>query len=274
VVISTNSYTGTVKLTSLNVTATGSVVDSLRTAGSSTINAAPFPGTVVQLGAAGLLDTVLVIGGASADFTTTGASASNVTINAGQAFILRRAADTLYVLTNLSGTSAIGVSNVLVGTATVSTMSTSGTITVGTTTTEGNEPANNAPGAVVVSLAAATAANPLVIYGTVDGDGLGAGLGVDADDFFSFTLATARTVTIQVVMGGTGSGGATAAVNPDIDLLVCNATCSSFPFGFAGATAGNPENHVIANMPAGTYNIYINGWDSASKTVGYKLIVY
>lgn len=269
VVISTNAYTGTVKVTNLNVTATGSVVDSLRTTGSSTINAAPFPGTVVQLGAAGLLDTVLVIGGASADFTTSGANASNVTINSGQAFVLRRASDTLYLLTNLSGTSAVQVTNVVVSGATVSTMSTAGTITVGTTTTEGNEPANDAPGAVAISLAGATSANPLVIYGTVDGNGQG--VGTDADDFFAFTLATAVTVTIRLDMGGTGAGGAT---NPDVDLLVCNASCSAFPFGFAGATAGNPENHTINNMPAGTYNIYVNGWDSASKTVGYKLSVF
>ncbi len=269
VVISTNAYTGTVKLTNLNVTATGSVVDSLRTTVNSTIAAAPFPGTFVQRGVGGLLDTILIIGGASADFTTSGATASDVTINSGLAFVVRRAPDTLYVLANLSGTSVIGVSNVLIGATPVSFMSTAATITISQVSAETDEPTNNAPGAVTFSLAGKTAANPYVHYGTVDGNG--SGVGTDADDLYSFTLATPATVTIQLVFGGTGGGG---AVNPDIDLLVCNATCASFPFGFAGATAGQPEGQTIVNMPAGTYNIYVNGWDSASKTVGYKLIVF
>jgi hypothetical protein len=271
VVISTNAYTGTVKLTNLNVTATGSVIDSMRTVGASTINAAPFPGTFVQKGVGGLLDTILVIGGASADFTTSGASASNVTINSGQAFVLRRAADTLYVLSNLSGTSVVGVSNVLIGTTPVSSMSTAGTITISQASTETDEPANNTPGALTISLAAATQAAPYVHYGTVDGNGVG--VGTDADDFYSFTLASARTVTLQLQFGGTGGGG---AVNPDVDLIVCsNLTCSTQPpGGLAGATGAQPENATLTNLAAGTYHIYVNGWDTASKTVAYKLIVY
>jgi len=271
VAITSAAFTGTVKVTNLTGSASGgAAIDSLRTVGSFNVAAAPFPGTVTQLGGGGYMDTVRVVGGAQADFTTTGASASNVTINGARAIVLRRAADTLYVLPALAGgPSTVSVSNVLIGTATVSSLTTSGTITVAATFTEANEPTNDAPGAVAISLAGATAANPLIIYGAVDGNGVG--LGVDADDFFAFTLAAAGPVNIRVEMAGTGAGGAT---NPDIDLLVCNAACSAFPFGFPGATAANPENHVIASAPAGTYNVYINGWDTATIRVGYRLLIW
>ena len=278
VAITSSAYNGTIKVTNLLSTETGgAAIDSLRNTTPQAVAAAPFPGTFVQKGAGGLLDTVLVIGGALADFTLNAScgevavaacnSASNVTINGGRAFVLRRAADTLYLLTNLSGTSVLTVSNVIVSGVTIPTLNTAGTITISQASAETDEPANNAPGGVTFT--PGTPASPYVHYGTVDGDG--SGLGTDADDFRAFTLAASRTVNIQLQFGGTGAGG---AVNPDIDLLVCNATCSSFPFGFNGATGSQPENHNITNMPAGTYNIYVNGWDSATKTVGYKLVVY
>lgn len=258
--------TDVVKVTNVNI---GTVrVDSLFTPGGVTIAASNFPGTVTQLGTGRLLDTILVIGGPDADFTTTGTSASNVTVNGATAFVLRRASDTLYVISKLGGTSTVSVSNVVVaGPTTITSLTTAGTTTVSTATTgEANEPANDAPGAVTIDFSTATSANPLVIYGAVD-DGA-----ADVDDFFSFTLASAKTVTIRIEFAGTGGGGATT---PDVDLLVCNAACSAWaPGGTAGATAAQPENIVLTNLAAGTYNILVEGWDTGGTTVAYKLIVY
>ncbi len=267
VVINTNAYNGTVKVTNLRSGAL--TVDSLRTVGSFNLAGAAFPGTVTQLGAGGLMDTILVIGGATADFTTTGASASNVTINGARAIMLRRATDTLYVLGGVPGTSTVSVSNVVVGTATVSTLVTANTVTVGAGFTDATEPTNDAPGASAINLTGATAANPLIIYGSGDGDGNG--LGTDADDFYAFTLAASGTVFLRLEFAGTGAGGAT---NPDFDLLACNAACGAFVGGFGGATAGNPETLTLNSIAAGTYNVYVNAWATGSVTRGYRLLVW
>jgi hypothetical protein len=229
-----------------------------------------------------LLDTIQIICGANSDFTTSGANVSVATINGGAAFILRRAADTLYVFSTRSGTSAVTITNVVVGTALISTMSSAGTVTVGTTSAELNEPANNAPGGVVITagVSTATAANPYIIYGTINGDGLGTGPfgesnGIDAHEYFTFTLATARTLTLQLQFPGTGGGGGT---NPDIDFLVCSAVnatqCTAFAAGgTSGATAGQPENSG-PTLAAGTYTIWINGYDTANVTFPYRLSIF
>lgn len=272
VIISTNAYTGPVKLTNVNITATGRVLDSISTTVPSTIAAAPFPGTVTLRGTGRLLDTVLVIGGAQADFTTTGANASNVVIAGGTALVLRRAPDTLYVFATMAGTSAVTVTNVVVGTATVGTMSTAGNVTIQNATAETGEPANNTPGSVVISLATATQANPLIYYGTVDDGATG-----DIDDFRGFTLATARTVTLRLDFtgsGNAGAGGVNGGTNPDLDVYVCNATCSAVIGGFGGAGSSQPESYSITNLPAGTYNITVEAFATGGKTISYRLTVF
>ena len=241
-------------------------IDSLTTAASYTLNRPFFAGSVAATGS-DQLDTLTVNAPAGIAFVTAG-TVSQVLSGGVRSIALSRTATQMVVVPSAPG--SVSLANIDVGGTVFPSMNLATAVTVGSTTGEANEPANDAPGAVAVTLG--TAGSPLYVIGAVDGDG--GGLGTDADDFFAFTLAAPTTVTLQLQFGGTGSGGATAATNPDIDLLVCNAACSSFPFGFAGASAGNPENHVLTNAPAGTYNIYINGWDTAAQTRSYRLVAY
>jgi len=151
-----------------------------------------------------------------------------------------------------------------VGTTTIPQLSTSGTFAVNTTGAgEANEPANDAPGAVAVTIG--TTASPLIIYGSIDGHN---GVGTDGDDFWAYTLAATANVSLKIEFAGSGAG---TAGNPDLDLLHCNAACSAFVGGFGGATASQPEVMSIANLAAGTYNIYVNGWETNGNTYTYKL---
>lgn len=255
-------------VTATNVLIGTTRVDSLKTTGSYTINAATFVGTVTTAGK--LLDTVKVYAGTGFQFTTTPANVSNVMIGGAAAWVLLRTADSMYVISRMPSTGQIGVTNATVGTALIPPqLNIAGNVVITEIPSgELNEPANDAPGAVAIDLSTATAANPLVIWGAVDGDGNG--LGTDADDFFAFTTTEVKTITIQLQFAGTGAGGAT---NPDMDLLVCNATCSAW-VSTAGATGAQPENITLTNRAAGTYNIYVNGWDTGSLARPYKLIVY
>lgn len=259
--ISPANFTGSIKITNTRIN--GVTIDSLKPPAPITIGAAFFPGTVTGAGA---MSDVINVNSGSATFTTTG-SVSNVVVNGQAAFVISRTATDMAVVPKLGGTGAVTITNVVVGTTTIPQLSTSGTFAVATDNTgEANEPANDAPGAVAVTLG--TQAAPLIIYGSVDGHN---GVGADGDDFFAFTLAAVDTVTLRVEFLGSGAG---TAGNPDIDLLVCNAACSAFPFGFAGATAGQPENHVLTGAAAGTYNIYVNGWETGGATYTYKLTAY
>ena len=260
-VISPVDWTGQVTVT--NVVVGAATVDSLKSPASYTIAKASFGGTVVTAG--NLLDTVKVYGTAVTKFTTTPAgSVSNVTIGGVAAWVLLRTADSMYVISRMPSTGPIAISNVNVGGTLIPSLNTAGNVVIAETpTSEANEPANDAPAAITIDFSTATAANPFVVFGAIDDN-------TDFDDFFAFTLAATRTVTIQIQFAGTGGGGAT---NPDIDLLVCNAVCSAW-VSTAGATAAQPENITLTNQAAGTYNIYVNGWDTGGTTRPYKLIVY
>jgi hypothetical protein len=81
-------------------------------------------------------------------------------------------------------------------------------------------------------------------------------------------------VTIELQFTGTGDGDAT---NPDLDLMVCNATCprQGNYVSVAGAGPGaQPENITLTSLAAGTYNIYVNAFATGGATRPYKLIVY
>jgi len=259
--ISPVDYTGLVTVTNLLV---GSgTIDSVKTNASYTMAKATFGGSVTAGGQ--LLDTVKVYGTSLFRLTTTpAASVSNVIIGGATAWVLRRTADSMYVISRMPNTGTITVTNVTVSGNIIPQLNTTQSVTINETPTgEANEPANDAPGAVTIDFSAATSTNPYVIYGAIADAG-------DVDDLFAFTLAAARTVTIQLQFAGTGGGGAT---NPDIDLLVCNAACSAWT-STAGATANQPEAITLTNLAAGTYNIYVNGWDTGGATRPYKLIVY
>jgi len=265
-VMSPVTYTGSITISGIKM---GLATVGLATTASYTINAAAFIGTATTLGK--YLDTVNVKAGTGFKFTTTPtASVSNVMIGGVAAWVLLRTADSMLVISRMPSTGQIGVTNATVGGSVIPPeLKIAGNVVITANPTgEANEPANNAAGAVVIDLSTATAANPLVIFGAVDGDGNG--LGTDAEDYFVFTTTTVKTITLQVQFAGTGAGGAT---NPDLDFGVCNASCSSW-VSTAGMTGAQPENITLTNRAAGTYNIYVNGWDTATLTRAYKLIVY
>lgn len=257
--ISPANYTGNPKIVGARVN--GVTIDSLYTPAPITIGAAFFPGTVAGTG---VLSDIITVGAGSAAFTTTGANVSNILVNGVAAFVVSRSASTMVVVAKVGGTAAVTATNVVVGTTTIPQLSTSGTFAVATTGAgEAFEPANNNPGGAVVTIG--TTAAPLIIYGSVDGHN---GVGTDADDLWTYTTAATANVSLRAEFAGSGAG---TAGNPDIDLLHCNATCSAFVGGFGGATASQPEQMTITNMAAGTYNIYINGWETAGATYTYKL---
>jgi len=269
-VISPVNYTGPVTVT--NVRVGSGRADLLTSTSSFTMNMATFGGTIVTGGR--LLDTVKVLGTAVTKLDT----GSVVTIAGRPAWVVRTfptsgsttLLDSVFAFSRMPSTGTASVSRVVVAGTLISSLATAGNVVISDTypTGEVNEPANDAPGAVTIDLTGTTASNPLVIQGAVDGDGNG--LGTDADDFFAFTLTATSNVRIQLQFAGTGAGGAT---NPDLDLLVCNAACSAW-VSTAGATGAQPENITLTNRPAGTYNIYVNGWDTGTIARPYKLIVY
>ena len=263
-VISPIAWTGGV--TVLNVMVGGVTLDSVKTPAAYTIGKASFGGTIVTAG--NLLDTVKVYGTAVTKLDT----GSVATIGGAAAWRLVRypttgsttTLDSMFVLSRMPSTGVIAISRVNVGGTIIPSLNSTGNVVISETSTgELNEPANDNPGAVTISLTGKVAATPLVIFGAVDD-------AVDIDDFFAFTTTAVKTVTIQLQFTGTGGGGAT---NPDIDLLVCNAACSTWT-STAGATGAQPENITLTNLPAGTYNILVEAWDTGGTTRPYRLSVY
>ena len=264
-VISPITYTGQITVTNVKVGA--ATVDSLKSPGNLTINQAAFGGTVVTLG--GLVDTVKVYGTAITKLDT----GSVVTIGGVASWIAVKypttgsttTLDSVKVFTKLPSAGPVSISRVNVGGNIIPSLATAGNVVITETPThEANEPANNAPDAVVINFLSATAANPYTIYGAVDD-------AVDTDDFFAFTLTATRTVHIQLQFTGTGSAG--TAANPDLDLLVCNVGCAAW-VSTAGATGAQPENITLTNQAAGSYNIYVNGYSTGGTKRPYKLLVW
>jgi hypothetical protein len=260
VAISTTNFTGLVKVTALSSTAPGGgVIDSLRTNVPATVVASNFPGTVVQRGTGRLLDTVLVIGGPIADFTTTGASASNVTINGVTALVIRRAADTLYVIAPRGGTSKVSITSIKIGTTTIPSLSTPGTITVGTATTgELNEPGNDVRGATSTVVAFTGATDTIIVYGSLDcqDDGTACPGNGDFIDWYQLAYSGGQKLRAIVTFFGTGNPGAAYndQNNPDLDVHIRNATGGALTSGSTnGAGLINPEiGSTAAVQPAGT----------------------
>lgn len=276
VVISSVNYTGSVKVTRL--ISTNQVLDSLRTPSATfAVSGAFFPGTIVQGGSGRLLDTIYVIGGPSADFTTSGTNASNVTINGTQAFIIRRAADTLYAISKLAGASQVAISNVIVGSATVPSLSTSGTTVVSATTGEANEPGNQASSGATAIGTLTNANDSIVVYGVMDGN-------LDQRDYYSFTMNRASTVSVQLDFFGTGGGGASFSdTNPDFDLVVCTTlsgtgTCSygqDIIPGNAASVVNNPEAGTTTAIASGTtvFARTFAYYETAAGIGAYRLVV-
>jgi hypothetical protein len=236
-------------------------IDSLTTSASYNLARPLFTGSTATTGNE-LLDTITVNAPAGLAFVT-GASPSQVVTGGTNAIVLSRTAAQMVVIPSASG--AVSLTNIDVGGTIFPTMTLATPLTVSSATGEANEPGNDLPGAVVISLAGTSAGAPLYIIGAVADGG-------DADDLFAYTLGATATVTLQLQFGGTGAGG---AVNPDIDLLVCNAACTAFvPGGTTGATGANPENTVLTNQAAGTYNIYVNAWDTGHQMRSYRLVAY
>lgn len=225
-----------------------------------------FPGTITN-STGNLLDTIVISGAGNATFST----ATTVTLNGGLAFIVSQSATTLKVFARRAGTDTVRMTNVTVaGGALTVPINSSGTIAVGASGGDATEPANNAPDAVTVAgVQGATATAPVYIMGSVSATG--SGVGTDADDFYTITTTSVATLNLRLEFYGTGAGGST---NPDLDLLFCDAGCASFVGGFGGATAANPETMTITDLPAGTYNIYVNGWNTGGTTFPYRITVW
>ena len=240
-----------------------------------TINAALFPGTVAEAttGENNLVDTIVVTATGGATFNTTG-QLSQVFINGDTAWVVSRTATELRVVSRQHGTSTPVVTRVNAAGFNIASLPASAPFTVDRTTTEASEPANDNPGGTTVTVTGATAAAPVVRFGTVDGQCIDAAHmdcahGDDPDDFFTFTISGTRAVVIQAQFFGTGAGG---SANPDIDLSVLNNAGTAF-VGTA-FTAGEPETVSLAALAAGTYHVWVNAWDTGAGMFPYRLTIH
>lgn len=80
----------------------------------------------------------------------------------------------------------------------------------------------------------------------------------DARDWLTFTLATDRSVDILMTFDGTGG-------SPDLDAYLRNAALSSVG-GCSMGTGSQPEECTTSVLPAGTYFIRLDFYDSGSAT--------
>jgi hypothetical protein len=282
VAITPTANTAAIKVTNLTITATKQAADSLRTATAVNVAAAPFPGTIVHGGTQRMLDTLYIIGGAVADFRTTGATLSNVTLNGATALVLRRSADTLYVLAPFAGTSTVRVSNVVVSGVTIPALTTSGTTTISTTTGDINEPGNDAL-ATATPVAFTGAADTITVYGTIDceDDGTACPGNGDVSDWYSFALPATASIRAILEFPGNGSantagaagnycGNAADLVNPDIDVSIRTSAGAGVP-RTGGAGLVQPEiSSTNAAQAAGTYTIRVDAWCTITPAV-YRL---
>jgi len=246
------NVTGTIKVK--HITAGIATVDSLRAGVMTTVAASFFPGTITTANGTGnLLDTVYVNAGGGATFT---AASSVVTIGGVATLIVGTRTTTLLKVIPVTGASGpVSISNVVVAGVTIPSLVTQNPTTVsGTVTGESNEPANDVPGGRVFTMGLTAA--PTIIYGTGNP-------ATDTDDYLTFTLATAATVTLKLDFGGTSN-------SIDFDMWVANVGNTGVVGGFGAATAANPENLVIANLPAGTYHIDVNAYAMGQTSV-YRL---
>ncbi len=266
VVISSANYTGTVRISNIDV---GTVrFDSLRTAGATTINASNFPGTVTN-GTGNLLETIVVRGNGLATFAT-GTAPSVVTVNGLPALLVQRTADSIKVVAAAPGTAAVSITNVIVGTSTIPALATSAALVVNATTGEADEPGNDLPSTSPTLAATGTFQT---LHGAVTP-------GTDVDDFFKIVLATPLRIDAVGRFRGTGAG----AGNPDIDFFVVRDLdaddnvfdaadfCDEFGGTFAeadckGATGAQPEFEITQVLPVGTYFIYVNLFAANGVTV-------
>ena len=247
------NITGSVMVTKATVGL--ATTDSLRMGSLTTVSASFFPGTVTNPGG-GLADTIFVSGAGNATFTTSpAASASVVTVGGVATLVISRTATLIKVITVFGASGAVVVTNPIVAGVTIPSLQTQAATTVdGTVTHELNEPANDAPGGAVFTMGLTAAPSILIGTGNVNND---------IDDHWTFTLAAAATVTLRLDFGGTAN-------SIDFDMWVRNAANTAYVGGFGAATGANPENLVLAALPAGTYHIVVDAYAMA-QTSSYKL---
>jgi hypothetical protein len=245
-VLVTKSLLGTVRLDSVRAGTAGTPVTILKSA---------FPGTVTnQTGH--LLDTITVLGGAVATFTTVAATASQVTVGGVGAFILTRSATTITAIAKVGSAGALSISNVIIAGTTIPSLSTATPVNVSTAVTgEVNEPGNQSSATATVMGAGSlnVAGDSLVVYGALDG-------ALDQRDYYQFTMNVAGTVSVRMDFFGDGSGPPSNDLNPDFDVVVCTtlsgtAACSygqDIIPGNAGSNVLNPETGTTTAIAAGT----------------------
>jgi hypothetical protein len=129
--------------------------------------------------------------------------------------------------------------------ATIATLDAADPVTTGP---EDNEPGNDDPGTATPITVGGAALEGLI---TAD----------DVDDFFVFTLAADASVTVTVEFNGAGG-------DPDLDVYVLNAAGGGFCVldGCAMATGSQPEEWT-GTLPAGTYTVLVELWDSGAEAV-------
>lgn len=213
-----------------------------------------------------LLDTVTVTAPSGTTFITSGPDSSIARLNGHPLYVITQTAGTITGVARMSGTAAVTVTNIQVGSARLSSLSSAGTVTIGTNVTDATEPANDAPDTVAINVQGTSAASPLYLYGTANDAS-------DVDDFYTFTTTSAAGLVVRLEFAGTGAGGAS---NPDHDLYLCDVGCNAIVGAGGAATGAQPEvtSATAAQMPAGDYNIYINAWDTGGATRSYRLVVY
>jgi hypothetical protein len=251
-VISPIAYTG--QVTVRNVVVGSATVDSLKTNASYTIAKAAFPGTITTNGT--LLDTVRVFATATAKFSLVSTALSNVTIGGAAAYVLKRTADSMLVVSRVRSTGAATISNVVVGAATIPSLPTAGNVVISDVTTgELNEDGNDTrAGATLIATPArsATGTDTVKVFGAVNAD-------PDYDDFYSLVTTDSARIRATLYFPGTG-------VNPDIDVYVLSST-GSFIDGYSGGTAVNPETATTTAIRVpGTYYVLVEYYVSGTFT--------
>lgn len=249
VAVSPVAFNNAVKITNVDF---GTVrFDSLFTPAAQNIQPAYFPGTVVN-GGGGMVDTIKIATTGGATLTTAGATASVATINGQATYLIRRTADSMYVIPRNNGTGAVTITNVVVSGTTIASLNSSNALTVGPATGDANEPGNNAFATGTVIAAPVNVNDTVTYYGTFATG--------DTDDYIKFTAAATGNHRAVVDWLTAGIDADAITMIGQFGGYACGGP--NIVDGCGGATGADPEISNFAATNGTVYAVWVNLYDA------------
>jgi hypothetical protein len=280
-VLSPVAYSGQVSVT--NVTYGAAVLNSVATNAATpyVMNAATFPQANVTMSPnnARLGDTIIVTAPSGLSFSTTGTvtkvMAGNRDINTSDTcWTVSLSASTIKVLAKRGGGGVLSVTNLkLASGSIIPKLSTPSPVVIDSLASD--FPSGDTEG--TARLATIPASGVDTVYGWVN-------VTTAPQDFWTFTTTATKTIKGQLAWFGTGNPGYGGTGNSDtdhtadLDLLLCNAgmACDESVadlFGYAGASAGQPESGTASAQPAAQYWMTAIDYTAGEESIVYRLII-